>query len=127
MIGIQGFRTRDTEDSRQIFEKLSRLSLYYLMRANNIPNITDDMPKTRLVKIADLESDKLVDVRGEGEFAFKNVKAYKDFSGSIKIERPACTYEDYKEAEEKAEAKKRGRPFSTDKPLSVEDMTKKAE
>lgn len=121
MIGIQGFQTRDTEDDRKIFEKLSRLSLYYLLRANNIQNITDDLPKTRLVKIADLESEKLVDVRGNGEFAFKNVTAYKDFSGSIKIERPACTYEGYEEPDEKVAAKKRGRP------LSVEEITKPAE
>ncbi len=89
MLAVEGFQTQMLPDERQPFEKLSRMSLYYLMWANGIENVSDSFPKDILLKIADLNKDKLLVVGPNGTYGYKNVQAYKDQFGSIVIPRPA--------------------------------------
>lgn len=113
MIPVSGFKSEVMDDTRTAFERLSRQSLYYLLVANGVTGISDGMPKTRLIKIAELETDKLLKYNEAGQFQYKKVSAYKDQNGAIKIERPACTIPDDVAAEDKApvEVKKSvGRP-----------------
>lgn len=91
MIPVSGFKTEVMEDPRSALERLSRQSLYYLLVANGIEGISDGMPKTRLIKIAELNADELVKYNEAGHFQYRKVAAYKDQNGAIKIERPACT------------------------------------
>lgn len=88
MLAVDGFKTEMLPDERPPFEKLSRMSLYYLMWANGIENISDSLPKETLVKIADLNKEKLLVSGPNGTYGYKNVDAYKDQFGSIVVRRP---------------------------------------
>lgn len=91
MLKVEGYQTKDLTDSRSALERLSRQSLYYLLVANGV-KCKDDMPKTRLLTIAELDRDKLVIEGPDGTFAYNKVQAYKDpKDNSIRIIRPACT------------------------------------
>ncbi len=75
-------------DTRTKFERLNRMSLYYLLKANGI-ECSDSMPKTKLIQICEINEDALIAYSETGEYGYKNVKAYKDaVNGQIHIVRP---------------------------------------
>jgi len=88
MLAVDGFASQVIPDTRPPFEKLNRMSLYYLLWANGIES-SDSLPKDHLVKIADLHKDELLTQGPNGTYAYKNVNAYKDIFGAIVIQRPA--------------------------------------
>lgn len=104
MLAAQGFKTEVMEDTRPVLERLNRQNLYYLLRANGI-DVASDIPKTRMLVIAEASGKELIIQRQDGKFSFSKVRAYRDDrDGQIKIERPDCTMEPT--AEEKAAADK---------------------
>ena len=97
MIPIQGYKVDMIPDERPPFERLNRMSLYYLLWANGVENVSDSMPKETLLKFADINKDKLLVLGPNGQFGYRNVSAYKDISGAIIISRPEEHSKVYKE------------------------------
>jgi len=90
-------------DTRTKFERLNRMSLYYLLKSNGI-ECHDSMPKTKLVQMCEIDEEKLVVFREDGQYGYKNVEAYRDpVNGQIHIRRPV-------EKEVEAPKAKPGRP-----------------
>lgn len=90
MLIASGYNVTDVEDSRGIFERLSRQSLYYLFIANGIKNVHDSTPKPTMLKIAEINQDKLLAFSPDGRPILRNVNAYiNPADGSLKIERPS--------------------------------------
>lgn len=95
-------------DTRSKFERLNRMSLYRLLRYNGI-EARDTMPKTKLVQMAELEEEKLVIMREDGQYAYKNASVFIDpVNGQVHIVRDLAKEEaqDAAKAEKKAKAAK---------------------
>lgn len=88
MIPVQGFNTEVFSDERGAFEKLNRMSLYYLLWANGVENVSDSMPKDMLIKFAEINRENLLMQGPSGSVGYKNVVAYQDVNGGIVIQRP---------------------------------------
>lgn len=106
MLAAEGFQIEMLPDNRPPFEKLNRMSLYYLLWSNGIENVSDSMPKDKLVKIAELNSDLLLVAGPNGTYGYKNVVAYKDQFGSIVIQRPKEHIEMYNNISDQVELTK---------------------
>lgn len=102
MIPVQGFKSNVSPDERPPFQRLNRMSLFYLLWANGVADASDSMPKDHLVKIAELNHDKLLTQGPNGTYGYKNVNAYVGMNGEVKIERPATHVDMYKPKEKKA-------------------------
>lgn len=77
-------------DPRNAFQRLNRQAIVWLLQANGIEGIHDGMPKDKLEKIAEINSDDILEVRADGKYRYKNVVAYLNHNGETKIERPDC-------------------------------------
>ena len=80
----------DNVDPRNAFQRLNRQGIIWLLQANGVEGVHDGMPKDKLEKLADINSDELLEVRADGKYRYKNVVAYLNHNGETKIERPDC-------------------------------------
>jgi len=87
VVGGGGMKAKDVIDTRQPLELLNRQSLVYLLFANGIDGWNEQMPKTDLLKIAQVHMDKLVSAESDG-IRYKNVFYHVNEARGVVIQRP---------------------------------------